>query len=274
MSVLKHFIKNSNKMESYRIVGYEFDDVSIKVIKKKNNMINIDILNSLSHIEMVILMEPLSGEIIMWSGKYDVLLLNIAISFIYEKYGKCEIQVIDTFYKTCNDYVKIPLAYYYLANFNVTWFEANFNAHPYLHEDEYNMSKKKFKDYTYGHKPTFDEFCNKYNVFPRISQEHTRLLQRQESKKNNKNKDKLSSLYMYSKNIHEFIQKVDNCDNSLYRNWLIYLIEEYFKNLMFKTWIIPILHSIPRYKFLYIENNDIQNNFSNKIKDNRHSLEI
>lgn len=133
-----------------------------------------------------------------------------------------------------------------MANYNVSWFEANFNAYPSLKEDEYKLSKKQFKQYITGQKPTFEEFCDKFKL--KMNDHDTcgttygksfhnstnRLLNKLDSRKNKNHIDQLFSIYKYSKNIHEFIQKVDKCNNALYRIWLVNLIDMFFTGLLFK----------------------------------------
>lgn len=264
-------------VQYYKIVS-DYDDVYVKICKKTKDDIHVYFTDG-DIIVYVSIKNPNNLDmkevyIESWNGPYSVNILNVIVSYIYTTFGESDIHIMDTFYKSCNDYVRIPLSYYYLANFSVTWLEANYNARPYTGMQEYKDSQSRIKGYLLGDKPSFDIFCKQFHVFSRMSEDTTRLLQRQESKKNDSKKETLSSIYKYSRNIQEFIQKVDRCNNALYRTWLVNLIEYFFKSLLFKTWIIPIQPMIKTITIQPLEKIKCESMFKGIEKHARHSLEV
>jgi hypothetical protein len=153
---------------------------------------------------------------------------------------------MDAFYKTFPDGTRIPLSYYYLVNYMVTWFEGNFNARPASQMDVYDVKKRLFTSALCGAKPSFEEFYKTYVVEESTTEVSSssvklhRLLVRQESKRNDMKKQRMQEIYKYSRNLQEFAQKIERSDCSLYVPWVTTMIQKFFGSLLFKTWIINI----------------------------------
>jgi hypothetical protein len=161
-------------------------------------------------------------EIDQWYGNNDITLLYVALNFAYIMFGEAITYVIDSFCKTLQNGHRIPLSYYYILNYNTTWYESACNASPVVRVAEYKAAKEELAMYLRTPKPTFEHFTLRFNM-------------------TNQQKKQLKCIYDISKTIGDFIKKVENYNPEMFKGWLSQIVETFVPGLHFKTWKIPVL---------------------------------
>lgn len=235
-----------------KFIYQDLDTVFVQIMtpdKKEFEQVNTLVTIKAIHITVVIDVDITQKVACLesWCGKYDVRMFSACLAFLHHEYADIEFRIIDAFYKECGDGVKVPLSYYYIANYFTTWLEANFDAKPCLRKNVYDINKQNFKSFMLGPKPLFNDFYETY-----VAHETNVPSMIKQNGKGNVLKQRLADLYKYSKNLQEFVQKVDRCDCTMYCQWLTRLVNAYFVGLLFKTWVIDIAAKSP-IQHLHIE---------------------